>query len=97
VQSSTQAQPKLDQREVSMRKGEQSQKCYEKKNLFDDEAANEIRFEDFPDNAGLYVPTSFSKPARFMIISVDRRRWAYFFSRNSLSTRVTVSRDVPIS
>ena len=54
-------------------------------------------FGDFAVNAGLYAPTSFSNPGRFMIISVDPRNCANFFSRNSLSTRVTVSRDVPIS
>ena len=30
---------------------------------------------------GLYVPTNFSKPGRFMIIRVDPRSCANFFSR----------------
>src|SRR5258705_12094530 len=44
----------------------------------------------------VYAPINFSNAALLRIKRVDPRSCANSFSRNSPSTRVTVSRDVPI-
>src|SRR5882724_10308524 len=46
---------------------------------------------------GVYAPTNLSNAALLRISRVEPRSCANSFSRNSPSTRVTVSREVPIS